>query len=131
MKFIVLKCDDKNVRPKDLVKTAKRYENTLNGMSPEIDDPLYIFEKKQYIVIPLFYGLTLQKIEDDLDGFDIYIKELTEIKNNLGTIESDNDVIKNCSTCKNNVEYPPPHTCDICQSLDQEEDYEMWEGKEE
>lgn len=38
--------------------------------------------------------------------------------------------IKNCSTCKNNVEFPPPHTCDICTSLDQEEEYEMWEPKE-
>lgn len=38
--------------------------------------------------------------------------------------------IKNCSTCKNNVEFPPPYTCDICTSLDQEEKYEMWEPKE-
>lgn len=38
--------------------------------------------------------------------------------------------IKNCSTCKNNVEFPPPHTCDICTSLDQEEEYEMWEAEE-
>lgn len=38
--------------------------------------------------------------------------------------------IKNCSTCKNNVEFPPPHTCDVCTSLDQEEEYEMWEPKE-
>lgn len=38
--------------------------------------------------------------------------------------------IKNCSTCKNNVEFPPPHTCDICTSLDQDEEYEMWEAKE-
>lgn len=37
--------------------------------------------------------------------------------------------IKNCSTCKNNVEFPPPHTCDIYTSLDQEEEYEMWEPK--
>lgn len=37
--------------------------------------------------------------------------------------------IKNCSTCKNNVEFPPPHTCDICISLDQEEEYSMWEAK--
>lgn len=35
----------------------------------------------------------------------------------------------NCSTCKNNVEDPPPHTCDICTSLDQEKEYEMWERK--
>lgn len=38
--------------------------------------------------------------------------------------------IKNCTTCKNNVEFPPPHTCDICTSLDQEEEYEMWEAKD-
>lgn len=37
--------------------------------------------------------------------------------------------IKNCSTCKNNVEFPSPHTCDICTSLDQEEEYEMWEER--
>ena len=35
------------------------------------------------------------------------------------------DCIMNCSTCKNNVEFPPPHTCDICTSLDQEEEYGM------
>ena len=38
--------------------------------------------------------------------------------------------IKNCSTCKNNVEFPLPHTCDICTSLDQEEEYSMWEEKD-
>lgn len=40
-----------------------------------------------------------------------------------------NNEIKDCSTCKNNIEYPPPHTCDVCTSLDQEEEYEMWEVK--
>lgn len=34
-----------------------------------------------------------------------------------------------CSTCKNNVEFPPPHTCDICTSLDMEGEYGMWEAK--
>lgn len=33
-----------------------------------------------------------------------------------------------CSTCKNNVEYPPPHTCDVCTSLD-EEMHCMWNAK--
>ena len=50
-------------------------------------------------------------------------------------IEADYDVdisdcVVNCSTCKNNVEFPPPHTCDICTSLDQDEEYEMWERRE-
>lgn len=48
----------------------------------------------------------------------------------LGYLKEDDRVIKDCSTCKNNVEYPPPHTCDICTSLDQEEEYEMWEEKD-
>lgn len=40
-----------------------------------------------------------------------------------------NAVEINCSTCRNNKEYPPPHTCDICTSLDQEEEYGMWKAK--
>lgn len=40
------------------------------------------------------------------------------------------DCVINCSTCKNNVEFPPPHTCDICTSLDQDEEYGMWEAKD-
>ena len=46
--------------------------------------------------------------------------------------EYDTDIsecVVNCSTCKNNVEFPPPHTCDICTSLDQEEEYGMWEKR--
>lgn len=35
-----------------------------------------------------------------------------------------------CETCINNVEIPPPHTCDICTSLD-EMDFCMWEADEE
>lgn len=38
--------------------------------------------------------------------------------------------VKNCSTCKSNVAFPPPHTCGICTSLDQYEEYGMWEMKE-
>lgn len=47
----------------------------------------------------------------------------------LGYLKENDEVVKDCSTCKNNVEYPPPYTCDICTSLDQEEEYEMWEEK--
>lgn len=39
------------------------------------------------------------------------------------------DCVVNCSTCANNVEFPPPHTCDICTSLDQDEEYGMWRRK--
>lgn len=54
---------------------------------------------------------------------------ITSIKYENGRLLGFNAVPINCSTCKNNIEFPPPHTCDICTSLDQEEDYEMWEAK--
>ena len=41
----------------------------------------------------------------------------------------DSDCVVNCSTCKNH-HADIPHTCDICTSLDQEEEYGMWEAKE-
>lgn len=58
-----------------------------------------------------------------------------QILEDAAEIEADYDVdisdcVVNCSTCKNNVEFPPPHTCDICTSLDQDEEYGMWETKE-
>ena len=58
-----------------------------------------------------------------------------QILEDAAEIEADYDVdvsdcIKNCSTCANNVEFPPPHTCDICTSLDQDEEYGMWKAKE-
>ena len=72
-------------------------------------------------------------------GFLIGEFEREEVENqileNATEIEADYDVdisdcVVNCSTCKNNVKYPPPHTCDICTSLDQDEEYGMWEAKE-
>ena len=47
---------------------------------------------------------------------------------------NNNTIVKNCANCRNNPNYnngyAPPHTCDICTSLDQEEEYEIWEGIE-
>lgn len=72
-------------------------------------------------------------------GFLIGEFEREEIQEQIfedaAEIETDYDVdvsdcVVNCSTCKNNVEFPPPHTCDICTSLDQDEEYGMWEAKE-
>ena len=72
-------------------------------------------------------------------GFLIGEFEREEVENqileNAAEIQADYDVdisdcVINCSICKNNVKYPPPHTCDICTSLDQEEEYGMWEAKE-
>ena len=72
-------------------------------------------------------------------GFLIGEFEREEIEEQIfedaAEIETDYDAdiserVVNCSTCKNNVEFPPPHTCDICTSLDQDEEYGMWEAKE-
>lgn len=56
------------------------------------------------------------------------LEESYELDEEYDTATS--DCVVNCSTCKYNVEFPPPHTCDICTSLDQEEEYSMWEAKE-
>ena len=72
-------------------------------------------------------------------GFLIDEFEREEVENRIledaAEIEADYDVdvsdcICDCSTCKNNVEFPSPHTCDICASLDQEEEFSMWEAKD-
>lgn len=54
---------------------------------------------------------------------------ITGIRYENGKLLGFNAVPIDCSTCKNNVEFPSPHTCDICTSLDQEEEYGMWEAK--
>lgn len=54
-----------------------------------------------------------------------------QILEDAAEIEADYEVdVLDCSTCANNVEFPPPHTCDICISLDQDEEYGMWKAKE-
>lgn len=54
---------------------------------------------------------------------------ITGIKYESARLLGFNAVPINCSTCKNNIEFPSPHTCDICTSLDQEEKYGMWEAE--
>lgn len=54
---------------------------------------------------------------------------VTGIKYEHGKPLGFNAISIDCSTCKNNIEFPPPHICDICTSLDQEEEYGMWEEK--
>ena len=60
-----------------------------------------------------------------------------QILEDASELEADYDIdiegmqtIRNCSTCKNNVKFPPSHTCDICTSLGQEEEYGMWEERQ-
>lgn len=59
---------------------------------------------------------------------------LDELENDIEKASSemlDEEIpICNCSNCANNIEFPPPHTCDVCTSLDQEDDYSMWQPKE-
>lgn len=58
------------------------------------------------------------------------LEDASELEADYDIDIKDMQTIRNCSTCKNNVEFPPPHTCDICTSLDQEEEYSMWEEKD-
>lgn len=69
----------------------------------------------------------LKNKEKELARVSKEISDITQFINEQCKYVS--NVVKDCSTCKNNVEFPPPHTCDVCTSLDQEEEYEMWEAK--
>lgn len=73
--------------------------------------------------------LTTTKYQDARVFIDNKEYIITKIRYESGRLIGFEAVIKNCSICKNNVEFPPPHTCDICTSLDQEEEYSMWEEK--
>lgn len=59
------------------------------------------------------------------------LEDASELEADYNIDIEEMQIIRNCSTCKNNIEFPPSHTCDICTSLDQEEEYTMWEPKEE
>ena len=66
---------------------------------------------------------TLDKVEVFCGEEEYYITKAHYDRNQLARLDL---VKKCCETCKNDVEFPPAHTCDICKSLDQEYDYEMW-----
>lgn len=71
-------------------------------------------------------------IFNNFSGVDVIW--LSEVKNSfidkLDSIAEFPGLNIDSSTCKNNVKDPPPHTCDVCTSLDQKM-YCMWEAKGE
>lgn len=83
----------------------------------------------------LFSNCDIQRATEIFHNFSgTSIVWLSEIQNvpfveKLKSITDHSSKDKDCSTCKNNVEYPPAHTCDICTSLDNDEEYSMWEPK--
>lgn len=100
-------------------------------MNMSVKDIIRLVEKKDKRIIEL--EKKLKEMSDNIRVMGNQNRRLK--KNNERYQERLTEVlykckIKNCSTCKNNVEFPPPHTCDICTSLDQEEEYNMWEGME-
>ena len=75
---------------------------------------------------------TLSFLIDEFEREEIeehILEDASELESDYNIDIEGMQTIRNCSTCKNNVEFPPPHTCDICTSLEQEEEYEMWEAK--
>ena len=75
---------------------------------------------------------TLSFLIDEFEREEIeehILEDASELESDYNIDIEGMQTIRNCSTCKNNVEFPPPHTCDICTSLEQEEEYEMWEER--
>lgn len=86
------------------------------------------------------HGDNLQNIKYKVDcqsNYEIKSRPETQLFTELEEAEkfcydNNNPLEKvGCKTCKNNPHYnngyAPPHTCDICTSLDQKEDYGMYE----
>lgn len=96
-------------------------------------------------LIPWRKIMKLVKIWDKLGRQPLYITQntdakvfvkglsgkfyITGIRYERGKPLGFNAIPIDCTTCKNNIDSPPPHTCDFCTSLDQEEEYGMWEAK--
>lgn len=81
----------------------------------------------------LFYNCDIQRASEIFHNFSgasiVWLSEIQNepIFNRLDILSEFPGIEIDCSTCKNNVKYPPPHTCDICTSLDNDEGYSMWE----
>lgn len=94
-----------------------------------------------------YYTYSKEELIEMLEENDAYnrqlLEDMQELKDVVKKLFSDYDKIhnpipvkhekpeeiRNCSTCANNLEYPLPHTCDICTSLDQEDEFSMWRAK--
>lgn len=59
-----------------------------------------------------------------VDGDQYFI---TNVKYDSGKCIGFDAVKKSCDNCVNNMDCPPPHTCDICLSLRTDDYYSMWE----
>lgn len=82
------------------------------------------------ILTPIYDEDILKILENKEKELIKLSKEISDIRAFINEqCKSVSDMVKDCSTCKNNIEFPPSHTCDICTSLDQEEEYVMWETK--
>lgn len=98
-----------NMSMNDIIKFIKKRDKQIEELNQKISDMKNTVKE---------LGVQNRKLKRNCER---YQERLTEVLYK--------GKVKNCSTCKNNVEYPPPHTCDICTSLDQEEEYSMWEAR--
>lgn len=82
------------------------------------------------LLIPIYDENILTVLKNKEKELTRVSKEISDIKYFINEqCKYVSGVVRDCSTCKNNVEFPPPHTCDMCTSLDQEGEYGMWETK--
>lgn len=100
-----------------------------NYLNMSINDFLFELDKKDKEIERL-----KKQMSDQNETIEIIGKQNRNMKKSIARYQERltevlyKEKIRNCSTCKNNVEFPPAHTCDICTSLDQVE-YGMWEAK--
>lgn len=113
----------------ELLKPIPEKEAIVINFNPEDITPDrvvglcdYLFKKFPYNPIVALPNTTTLETwnKDELENWISVVTEIIE----------DMSIEKSCKNCKNNVEYPPPHTCDECTSLANDEEYSMWEYDE-
>lgn len=62
----------------NLYRIAKQYEEMFQEPPKKLSDDIYLVPE-QIRVIPLPYNLTLQTIEDNMDDFKLYVKDLNDV----------------------------------------------------
>ena len=77
MKTIIMKATEP-IPISDLYRIAMQYEEMFQEPPKKLSDDIYSVPE-QIRVIPLPHNLTLQTIEDNMDDFKLYVKDLNDV----------------------------------------------------
>lgn len=113
----------------EFLYVADIFDNGNIAISDSSNGGMFI-NVNEDLLIPIYDEDILRALENKEKEMTRLSKEIVDIRAFINRqCRLDGRINKSCSTCKNNVEFPPPHTCDVCTSLDEEEMYSMYEAQ--